>query len=254
MGQNLLNGSAALVTGGNTGIGLGIARGLARAGAAVAICGRDAVKNAEALGGLRMINSACRAFEMDLEKLDALPDIYCSIAQAMGGLNLLVNNAGIQQRGRADEISLSDFERVLRINVTAPYLLAQCFARERIASGQGGAVIFTASLMSEASRPGTAPYTASKGAVRQLIKALAVDWAGFGIRVNGIGPGYIKTEMNRALYTDHDFDEWVKHRTPLARWGLPDDLAGAAVFLASDAASFITGQIIYVDGGWLATF
>jgi gluconate 5-dehydrogenase len=111
-----------------------------------------------------------------------------------------------------------------------------------------------ASLMSEASRPTTSAYTATKGAIRQLVKALAVDWAPFNIRVNGIGPGYIKTELTRPLWEDEDFDAWVKGRTPLDRWGLPDDFAGTAIFLASAASKFITGQILYVDGGWLATF
>jgi gluconate 5-dehydrogenase len=132
--------------------------------------------------------------------------------------------------------------------------MSQCFARERIDAGGGGAIIMTASLMSEAARPTTSPYTAAKGGIRQLVRALAVDWAPHNIRVNGIGPGYIKTEMTRELVENEAFSEWVIHRTPLARWGEPGDFEGATVFLASDASAFVTGQILYVDGGWLATF
>jgi gluconate 5-dehydrogenase len=134
------------------------------------------------------------------------------------------------------------------------FALSQAFARSRIARGEPGAIVNIASLMSEASRPTTAPYTASKGGVKMLTKALAVDWAPHGIRVNAIGPGYIRTPMTDPLRADADFDAWVHARTPLGRWGEPEDVAGAAVFLASNAAGFITGQTLYVDGGWLSTF
>lgn len=249
-----LNNKKALVTGGNGGIGLGMAKGLANAGAAVAICGRSEEKNASALEELSSIHSGCRVFAFDLENLESIPETYREISQAMNGIDILINNAGVQHRGRADEIALVDFETVMKVNVTAPYLFSQHFARERISMNKTGSIIFTASLMSEMSRPCTSAYTTSKGAVRQMIKALAVDWAEFGIRVNGIGPGYVKTEMTRLLYEDPSFNEWVEKRTPLSRWGLPSDYAGAAVFLSSQAADFITGQILYIDGGWLATF
>jgi gluconate 5-dehydrogenase len=165
-----------------------------------------------------------------------------------------VNNAGIQHRGRADQIELADLNRVLRVNLVAPYVLSQCFAREHIADGAPGSILMTASLMSEAARPTVSPYTASKGGIRQLVRALAVDWAPFGIRVNGIGPGYVHTDMNQPLIDDPEFNAWVIKRTPLGRWGTPDDFEGIAVFLASDASRFVTGQIVYIDGGWLATF
>lgn len=246
-----LKGKKALVTGGNTGIGLGLAMGLARAGATVAIVGRSAAKNRAAL---KLLPSHSLAFKADLSRSSGIPILYRAISKALGGVDILVNNAAIQCRGRADTIALKDFEAIHDINVTAPFFLAQCFAKERMARKLPGALLFTASLMSEAARPGTAAYTSTKGAIRQMIKALAVDWAPFNIRVNGIGPGYIKTEMTRSLYSNPEFDAWVKKRTPLGRWGEPNDLAGAAVFLCSDAARFITGQILYVDGGWLAAF
>jgi gluconate 5-dehydrogenase len=250
-----LSGKNALVTGGNTGIGLGIAKGLAQAGARVAIVGRDARKNEAALSALARIRPGCRQFIYDLEDAEGIPGCYERVSTEMGGIDVLVNNAGIQSRGRADQVPLTDFERVLRVNLTAPYVLSQSFAKERIEqAAQGGVIIMIASLMSEAARPTTSAYTAAKGGIRQLVRALAVDWAPFGIRVNGIGPGYIRTEMTRPLWEDEAFSQWVVGRTPLARWGLPEDFAGAAVFLTSDAARFITGQILYVDGGWLATF
>ena len=245
-----LTGKRALVTGGNGGIGLGIARALAANGAEVVIAGRNPEKNLAAEKILKEINPASSSSTFDFDQIEKIEEWFAQL----GGFDILFNNAGIQCRGKVTDLSCSDFENVMRVNVTAPYVLTQCFARERIRSGEGGSVIFTASLMSEASRPGTSPYTASKGAVRQMIKALAVDLAKDGIRVNGIGPGYIATEMTRPLQENSGFDAWVKSRTPLGRWGTPDDFAGVALLLASDASKFITGQIIYVDGGWLSTF
>ena len=172
----------------------------------------------------------------------------------MGRIDVLVNNAGINIRGRADEVRLEDWQKVIAVNLTAPFVLSQAWARRRIANGETGCIIMTTSLLTEAARPTTSPYSASKSGLRQLIRGLAVDWAQFGIRVNGIGPGYIATEMNRPLLDDEEFSSWVKRRTPLGRWGEPDDIGPVAVFLASDAARFITGQVVLVDGGWLATF
>ena len=249
-----LTGKTAFVTGGNTGIGLGIAKGLARAGAAVAIAGRDEAKSHRALDELAALRPGCAAFSFDLEESEGIPAFYAEVSKEMGGIDVLVNNAGIQHRGRADTIELADLNRVLNVNLVAPYLLSQCFAREHIANGTPGSILMTASLMSEAARPTVSPYTASKGGVRQLVRALAVDWAPFGIRVNGIGPGYIHTDMNQPLIDDPEFNAWVIKRTPLGRWGTPEDFEGIAVFLASDASRFVTGQIFYIDGGWLATF
>lgn len=249
-----LSNKNAFITGGNSGIGLGIARGLARGGAKIAICGRSREKNSAALQILNEIIPGCQAFQFDLENVEKIPEFYEKVSKKISGVDILVNNAGIQHRGRAEEIELPDLNRVLTVNLVAPFVLAQSFARERIERQHPGAILFIASLMSEAARPTVAPYTASKGGIRQLIKALAVEWAPHDIRVNGIGPGYISTGMNKALLDDSDFDAWVKKRTPLGRWGNPQDFEAAALFLTSPASRFITGQILYVDGGWLATF
>ncbi len=254
LSQFSLAGKTAFVTGGNTGIGLGIAVGLARAGARVVIGGRDQAHNAAALRELVALREGCRAFAFDLEDNEGIPAYYAAVSEQMGGIDVLVNNAGMQLRGRADQTALEDLYRILRVNLVAPYVLSQCFAREHIENGTPGSVIMIASLMSEAARPTTAPYTASKGGIRQLVRALAVDWAPFGIRVNGIGPGYIHTGMTQVLVDDAAFDAWVKRRTPLGRWGVPADFEGIAVYLASEASRFVSGQIVYIDGGWLATF
>jgi gluconate 5-dehydrogenase len=249
-----LDGKSALVTGGNGGIGLGMARGLAKAGAKVAVLGRDTQKNSAALLELQKIQPECRAFVADLADPNQIADAYAQASSTLGGFDILVNNAGTTRRAPAEEVTLEDWETTLKLNLTAPMLLSQQFARERIAAQQCGSIIFTASLMSEASRPTTAAYTASKGGVRQLVKALAVDWAKYNIRVNGVGPGYIKTELTRPLHEDQDFSDWVEKRTPLGRWGEARDFEGIVAFLSSESASFITGQIFYVDGGWLSTF
>lgn len=249
-----LEGKRALITGGSKGIGLGIAQGLAQAGAAVALVARHEADLESARQSMEALGTETATFQFDIAHTRETEAFYQHVNETSGPMDILVNNAGINLRAPAHELSLDDWDAVIQVNLSAMFAFAQAFAKERMAANSGGVIINIASLMSEAARPTTAAYTASKGGVRQLTKALAVDWAPYGIRVNAIGPGYIQTPLTQPLQDDPEFNAWVLKRTPLGRWGVPEDLAHAAVFLASDGAAFITGQTMYVDGGWLATF
>lgn len=249
-----LDGKRVLVTGGSKGIGLGIARGVTEAGADVVLIARNRSDLDAARATLTDLGCNAKTVSFDLQRVDEIDVLYQRVLEVAGPCDVLVNCAGINRRGPAQDLSLEDWNAVLNLNLTSVFALSKAFARERIASGRRGKIINIASLTSEATRPNIAAYTASKGGIKQLTKALAVDWAPYGINVNAIGPGYIRTPLTQPLWEDPEFDAWVKKRTPAGRWGLPEDLAYTAVFLASEASDFITGQVIYVDGGWLAAF
>ncbi len=247
-----LDGKIALISGGSRGLGLGVAKGFARAGADVCLLARSEDQLKAGAEQIRALGRRAWHVMFDLADTRGIPGAFARVVEQTGGVDILLNCAGIQRRGPAEDLSLDDWQAVLDVNVTSYFAMAQAFARHCIDAGKPGAIINIASLGSEAARPTIAPYTTAKGGVKLLTKALAVDWAKYGIRVNAIGPGYFKTEMTRPLYTDPEFDAWVRSKTPLDRWGTPEDLVGAAVFLASQASSFVTGQTLYVDGGWLA--
>ena len=249
-----LDGKRALISGGSRGIGFGIARALASAGAELTLVARGTEALDEAKSRLVENGAAVEVYSFDVARVDEIPEAYAEIARSFGAPDILVNAAGLARRAPAHELSVEDWRRVVDVNLTAVFATSRAFANERIASGKRGKIINIASLMSEAARRDTSAYTASKGGVKLLTKALAVDWAPYGINVNAIGPGYIRTDLTRPLWEDREFDSWVKQRTPFGRWGEPEDIGGAAVFLASGASDFVTGQVIYVDGGWLATF
>ncbi len=248
-----LAGKTALVTGAGRGIGLALAWGLAGQGADVALVARTreqleaAQKRIETETGRKV-----RIFPFDLADVDRVPELFEEVVRATGGVDILVNCAGTTVREPTEEASLESFNRVMDVNLTEVLLLCQAFCRQRQQVGRPGRIINIGSLACHAARPTIAAYACSKMGVLGLTKTLAVEWAKYGINVNAIGPGYIATDLTAPLQADAEFSRWVLSKTPLNRWGRPEDLVGTAILLASQAGDFITGQIFYVDGGWTA--
>ena len=247
-----LDGRLALVTGSSAGIGLAVARGLAQAGAAVVLNGRRAEQLEAAAQTLRAEGHSVHTCSFDVTEPEQVRAAVQDIEQAIGPIEILVNNAGMQRRGPLHEFSDAHWREILRTNLDSAFFVAQAVARHMI-ERQRGRIINICSVQSELGRPGIAPYMATKGGLKMLTKGMAIDWGPLGINANGIGPGYFKTELNEKLYTDATFSQWLVGRTPSRRWGEVEELAGAAVFLASDASSFVNGHILYVDGGVTAT-
>lgn len=247
-----LSGRIAFITGSSKGIGLAIAEGLAESGAHVVLNGRNAEANEAARAKLTAAGYKADVSTFDVTDADAVSAAIDQVETDIGPIDILVNNAGIQRRAPMVDVSTDTWREVMSINLDAVFFVGQAVARRMIPRGRGK-IINICSLMSELGRNTIAPYTAAKGGVKMLTKAMCTEWAAHGIQANGIGPGYIATDMNRALMDNPEFDAWVKKRTPAARWGDADDLKGAAIFLASDASRFVNGQIIYVDGGLLST-
>jgi gluconate 5-dehydrogenase len=243
-----LNGKVALVTGSNRGIGFSLARGLARAGATVVLNGRDRDRTEAAARDLKDSGLAASTSIADVTDREAVIREVSQIEEQLGALDIVVNNAGIQHRAPFVEFPAEKFDAIMRSNVYGPFFVAQVAAQGMIARGRG-VIINICSVQSDLGRPSIVPYTASKGAMKMMTKAMAAELGPAGVRVNGLAPGYFRTELNEALTKNPAFSEWLVSRTPLGRWGETDELIGAAIFLASDASSFVTGQIIYVDGG-----
>ncbi|MEZ5930551.1 MAG: SDR family oxidoreductase [Alphaproteobacteria bacterium] len=243
-----LSGKRALVTGSSQGIGLSLAEGLAMAGASVVLNGRSADKVEAAVATI----DGAAGYAFDITDSQSVADSIAAIERDLGPIDILVNNAGIQRRRPLEDFPLDDWRELMRINVEGMFIVSQAVARAMIPRGRGR-IINIASLQSEAARYSIAPYTASKGAVKNLTKGMCTDWARHGLQVNAIGPGYFETPLNQALIDDPEFDAWLRQRTPAGRWGKVEELRGACIFLASDASSFVNGQILYVDGGVLAT-
>ena len=247
-----LAGRVALVTGSSTGIGFALAGGLASAGARVVLNGRDKARLEHAAALLRNQGADVVTESFDVTDRAAVTAAVAHIEDTVGPIDILVNNAGMTRRAPLDEFAQEDWDRIMGCNVDSVLLAGQAVAR-RMLPRKRGKIINTCSIMSELGRPGTAPYAASKGAIKMLTKGMAVDWGPQGLNVNGIGPGYFKTELTSALVANPEFSSWLVNRTPSRRWGDVEDLVGAAVFLASDASNFVNGHILYVDGGLAAS-
>ena len=243
-----LNGRVALVTGYSQGIGFALAKGLAGAGAKVVLNGRDAGRLEKAADQLRAAGHNPHTVVFDVTDKAAVTAAVDRIEADIGPIDILINNAGIQKRMPLEDFPEDAWREVLSTNLDSVFLVSQAVGRHMIVRKRGS-IVNICSLMSELGRATIVPYTASKGAVRMFTRGLATEWGRHGVRVNGIGPGYFATEMNTALVDDAKFSGWVEGRTPMARWGKVDELIGAAIYLSSDAASFTTGHIIYVDGG-----
>ena len=245
-----LTGTTALVTGSSRGIGRALAEGLAGAGATVVLNGRDPDRLEQTRRELagRFGTERVRAYAFDVTDEAAVERAVAAIEQEVGGVGVLVNNAGVQHRVPLVDLDAADWRRVLETDLTSAFLVGRAVARLMIGRGRGK-IINVASVQSDLARPGIGPYTAAKGGLRTLTRAMTAEWARSGVQVNALAPGYLATEMTQALVDDPAFTQWVVGRTPAARWGTPADLVGPAVWLASHASDFVNGQTIFVDGG-----
>jgi gluconate 5-dehydrogenase len=247
-----LSGRTALVTGSSAGIGYALAGGLAAAGATIVLNARNAGKLETAAQRLRDAGAAVHTANFDVTSAEAVTSAIEAIERDVGAIDVLVNNAGMQRRAPLEDFEKAQWDELMRTNVDSVFLVGQAVARRMIPRGRGK-IINICSVQSELGRPNIAPYAASKGAVKMLTKGMAIDWGQYGIQVNGLGPGYFKTELTEALTKNEEFCSWLMARTPSRRWGDVEDLVGAAIFLASEASNFVNGHILYVDGGVTAT-
>ena len=242
-----LGGALALVTGSSQGIGLALAEGLAAHGAKIIINGRDAGKVDRATADLKAKGYDAHGAAFDVTSKDVAIDIE-RIEREIGPIGILINNAGMQFRTPLEDFPADKWEELLKTNVSSVFYTSQAVARHMIKRGQGK-IINIGSVQSEMARPSIAPYTATKGALKNLTRGMCADWAKYGLQINGIGPGYFRTPLNQALVDNPEFSAWLEKRTPAGRWGDVDELVGAAVFLAGKASSFVNGHMLYVDGG-----
>ena len=247
-----LSGRTALITGASKGIGYALAAALGAAGARLVLNARGAEQLALARDALQALGIAAELAGFDVTDSAAVNAGVARIEDEIGPIDILVNNAGMQHRGPFAEFPDDAWQRITTTNLDSVFYVGRAVA-QRMIPRQRGKIINVCSVQSELGRPNIAPYAATKGAVKMLTKGMAIDLGKHGIQVNGLGPGYFKTELNQALVDDPAFSAWLAQRTPAGRWGEVDELGGAVVFLASDAASFVSGHVLYVDGGITAS-
>ena len=245
-----LYGKVALVTGSGRGIGAVLAKGLAEAGATVVIndIGQESVD--QAVGKLRAEDFNVHGAVFDVTKTEAVNAGVAEVEERFGRIDILVNNAGIQRRHPMEEFPDEEFQAVIDVDLIAPFKVARAVAKGMIAR-KAGKIVNICSLQSAVTRPTISAYTAAKGGLALLTRSMAVEWGAHNIQANGIGPGYLKTEMTERLWKDPEFDAWLCGRVPAGRWGDPTELIGALVFLSSAASSYVNGQVVYVEGGLL---
>ena len=247
-----LAGNRALITGSSQGIGFALARGLGEAGAVIVLNGRDEAKLETAAEALSRDGITVEVLAFDVTNHGAVRSAVDGFEAATGQIDILVNNAGMQHRTPLEDFPAEAFEKLLQTNIASVFHVGQAVARHMIGRG-AGKIINIASVQTALARPGIAPYTATKGAVGNLTKGMATDWAKHGLQCNAIAPGYFDTPLNAALVADPEFSAWLEKRTPAGRWGQVEELVGACVFLSSAASSFVNGHTLYVDGGITAS-
>ncbi len=243
-----LKGCRALVTGSGQGIGFALAGGLADSGAEIILNDIDASRLANASAKMRDKGAVVHELGFDVTDQKAVADAIDGFEAEIGPIDILVNNAGMQFRAALEEFPVERFDFMMRLNINSAFYVGQAVARHMIGRGKGK-IVNICSVQTALARPSIAPYTASKGAVANLTKGMATDWAKHGLQINGLAPGYFKTELTSALVADEEFTAWLSARTPAGRWGDVDELIGACIFLSSEASSFVNGHILYVDGG-----
>jgi len=249
-----LTGKTALVTGATHGIGMAIAIGLANAGAKIVINDISQEKLDKAVKEYKEKGIDVYAYLFDVTDEKAVDEYITRIEKEVAPIDILVNNAGIIKRIPMVEMSVKDFEDVIKVDLIGPFIMAKRVVKSMLERKSGGKIINICSMMSELGRPTVGAYAAAKGGLKMLTKNMAAEWGEFNIQVNGIGPGYIATEQTAPIREgNHPFNELIISRTPAKRWGQPEELQGAAIFLASKASDFVNGHILYVDGGMLAT-
>jgi gluconate 5-dehydrogenase len=246
-----LKGKKALITGSSQGIGYALARGLSDAGAEIVLNGRNKEKLNNAA---KSLNSSHRLYQLCFDVTDQkeTKNKIDSFEEEFGSIDILINNAGMQFRSPLEDFPSDMFEKLLSTNVSSIFNVGQAVAKHMIKRGYGK-IINIASVQTSLARPGIAPYTATKGAVGNLTKGMATDWAKYGIQCNALAPGYFDTPLNAALVSDKEFTSWLEKRTPAGRWGKVEELVGASIFLSSKASDFVNGHILYVDGGITAS-